>query len=62
MHPNVPGRNITRKGWFSGALVRTKVMGDRNTYTGSSRCMGYTAVPSGTGSIPAGSVYHILHC
>ncbi len=27
VHPNVPGRNITRKGWFSGALVRTKVMG-----------------------------------
>lgn len=27
VHPNVPGRNVTRKGWFSGALVRTKVMG-----------------------------------
>ncbi|PBK62224.1 hypothetical protein ARMSODRAFT_860173, partial [Armillaria solidipes] len=27
VHPNVPGRNITRKGWFSGALARAKVMG-----------------------------------
>ncbi|KAK0193181.1 hypothetical protein F5146DRAFT_1180743, partial [Armillaria mellea] len=27
VHPNVPGRSITRKGWFSGALVRARVMG-----------------------------------
>ncbi|KAK0430523.1 hypothetical protein EV421DRAFT_1721499 [Armillaria borealis] len=27
VHPNVPGRNVTRKGWFSSALVRAKVMG-----------------------------------